>query len=452
MSKLPRLRLSEIYEPLPTQRAAHDSAAPNVAYIGGWGSGKSIWLGQQSSKWALLRPGTEVLIGRQYATELRDTTQRLFFERVWPEELTENFIKSENRLITKPIGPKRRKSHIIFRQLEDYYKIKSMELGGVGIDEADETSEEAFVWLRSRLRHPLGPNQLYLCANDEGRNWIYHLFHPKGNKHVPGMYELFVANSKENIHLPPGTLENYYRGLPQELVDKYLEPKFQLIGGAIYPEWNPEVHIIDKFKMPDDWPVYRVLDHGLTSPTCCLLFTVSDKNEYVVFDEYYEEGVTVEQAAGAIHMMSSPYKERVEFTIADPAIFRTTHEKHGQLRTVSDEYMEQGIFCIPGNNDVEGGISHVKVLLHNRMIFVTRNCVNTCDEFQDYEWKRTRTAGYKPKPKKTKDHAMDCVRYMASSHAEGPAEPEREQDWWRPVRPQRDRLLAGIPGAYNAFN
>lgn len=449
--EIPTIRLSDRYKPLPTQRVAHSDRHTYRGYVGGWGSGKTRWVCEEAKRWAVLRPGTEILIGRQYYTELKDTTMRVFFEEAMPKELIQSWKPSDLRVILKPIGPSGKQTHIIFRALEDYQKLKSMNLGGFGIDEADETTEDTFVWLGSRLRHPLGPNRGWLAANDEGRNWIYHLFHPAGNRHNPDLYKLFVAPTRENTYLPPGTIERFYHGFSQDMIDKYLEPKFQLIGGAIYPEWKVSDHVIDPIPIRSEWPVYRVIDPGMTNTTAAMLYTIFPTGEMVVIAEYYEADVTVDQAAAGIQEMTAPYDDQLQYSIIDPAAFKKNREKYGRHWSIADDYNEHGIFCLPGNNDVRGGILRVKMLLNQRKLLVFRTCKELQEEFADYEWRKTKAARFdenkKERPKKVRDHLMDCLRYAAADHSEGPAEPEPEREWWQPTPQPRDWMVQGIPGA-----
>ena len=36
---------------------------------------------------------------------------------------------------------------------------------------------------------------------------------------------------------------------------------------SVYPEWNPERHLIDPFEIPNDWPRYWCVDFGFDHPS-----------------------------------------------------------------------------------------------------------------------------------------------------------------------------------------
>jgi phage terminase large subunit len=420
------------------------------AYVGGVGGGKTLWGDTEGLSMSVRFPGTAGLIGRQYYTELKDSTMRTFFEEVCPEELIESFHKADMRLVFKPINGRR--STIVFRPLEDFKKIKSMKLGWFFMDEADESPEETFFELCRRLRHHFGPNRGWLAANDEGRNWVYHLFHPNGNRHNSDLYRLFVAYTKENRHLPPGYIEALYKGMPDEMIARYLEPQFQLIGGAVYKEWNPDQHIVDPFPIPERWPLYRVIDPGVTNVTACLIYTVDEAGTYYFIDEFYEAGVTVETAVEGILKICSDFEDQILYTLIDPAACRKTHQKYGRHWSVSDEYNEHGIFCIPASNDVAAGIHRVRSYLKNGRLKIFRNCENLIDEFPDYAYRKPRNIelideARRERVKKVRDHALDCLRYAVSDLSESATHPPPKLDWYMRLEKTQDWMLAGVPGA-----
>lgn len=71
-------------------------------------------------------------------------------------------------------------------------------------------------------------------------------------------------------------------------------------SGLVLDEWERSVHVIDSFKIPIDWTLYRALDHGITNPTVCLWFAVSPPkgdfgSDVVVYREFYSQGKTINE-------------------------------------------------------------------------------------------------------------------------------------------------------------
>ncbi len=448
------IRLSERYKPLPEQYVFHQSKKKYAAYIGGIGGGKTYALCWDAFITGLAYPGTEILLGRQFYKELKATTMTTFFREVMPKELYDrsDYSKEDMRLIQKPIGPKRLQTIYWFRALEDPVKLKGLNLGWAGVDEVNETSLDSFQELDRRTRNPKGPGLIRVVGEDAGRNWVYHWFHPNGNNHDPELSEIFLAKTKDNTYLPKDFIDKQYRGMSPEMIARYLEPSFQLIGGAVYKEWNPAVHIIDPFEIPEHWPLYRVIDPGLTNVTCCLLYTVDPGGTYYFMDEYYQEDVTVAQAVQAIRLMTGDLEPRVAYTLIDPHAMARSGEKFGKPWSMANDYTTEGIWCLPANNDVDGGINKVRQYLHqNKVKFFRHKCPETVDEFPDYEYRKPRNPNIddsrKEKPKHVRCHGLDCVKYAVSDSSDGALIKKRPDPYAKDRTHTYDWQTAAIPGA-----
>ena len=51
--------------------------------------------------------------------------------------------------------------------------------------------------------------------------------------------------------------------------ERYLLGRWVSAEGAIYPDFDPTLHVIDRFEIPADWARYRVIDFGFTNPFVC---------------------------------------------------------------------------------------------------------------------------------------------------------------------------------------
>lgn len=241
---------------LPKQDEAVFSKASNIAFGGAWGSGKTIAL----AIWIKLKSEISnnlILVGRKTYDELRDTTQREFFD-LFPE-LTQFHNKNENATYLP------NKTTILWRHLDEWHKLSNLNLGNFCIDQAEEISEECFLALQGRLRRQIDGRQSFIVFNTEGHNWIWKLFK---NESREG-YHLIETTSFDNPYLP----EDYFqrlKNLPQNVIKRYVFGSWAVFEGQVWEDFNEPTHVIQPFNIPDGWDRMVGLDHGVTNPTAVL--------------------------------------------------------------------------------------------------------------------------------------------------------------------------------------
>lgn len=153
--------------------------------------GKSLMLILKAIDLALRYPNNFILMGRKTYVELRDTLVKEFFV-ICPEYLIKNYYKAEMKV--KMING----SEIIFRHLDKMAEteIRSMNLGAVFIDQAEDISKDVFLALKGRLRRDgitTGERKIYMSINPE---LTWHFADFKQNCHPD--YELVEASTLEN--------------------------------------------------------------------------------------------------------------------------------------------------------------------------------------------------------------------------------------------------------------
>jgi len=136
------------------------------------------------------------------------------------------------------------------------------------------------------------------------------------------------------------------------------EGNWDVYGGErVWPMVSRQYHnahiIIDK-----DWAVYRIIDHGIRHPTCCLWVGVNRNGDRHFFREYYATDKSVALNAREIVRLSAEQPldtfidpstlKRVNFETSDP-----NADKKG-LTTLIELYIVHGIPCSLADNSSVG--------------------------------------------------------------------------------------------------
>lgn len=400
-------------------------------FSGGFGSGKTVALVLKALLLSQIMPGNFGLVGRLTYPELRDTTQKTFFEFCPPDwyaperggvwNKTENYIKLYNG------------SEIIFRHLDavSEKELLSLNLGWFGIDQAEEISESVFQVLQSRLRHNKVDRRYgFLICNPAGHNWLWRRFHPDSKDKMKSAHyvESTTYDNKEN--LPEEYIKHMEESYSPEMVKRYLHGSWDVFEGQVFVEFDKKVHVIDPFDIPPHWERIVSIDHGLVNPTAVLWGAVDQDGNIFIYDEHYQEGRPVSYHADIIKRRNR--NQEISVTIIDPSTGAKTREKDGFPFSVIQEYNDFGVHPVPGNNDVQASINRIKEFLkikENRFhpvtgeqgsprLFFFKNCENTIEEMSKYHWKKTRTLAPRNPLEQTTDiddHTVDALRYMIMS-------------------------------------
>ena len=128
-------------------------------------------------------------------------------------------------------------------------------------------------------------------------------------------------------------------------------------GERVWPMMSRQFHI-RHIILNTDWAVYRVIDHGIRHPTCCLWLGVNRNGDRHFFREYYATDKSVALNAREIVRLSA---EPVLDTFIDPSTRKRvnvqttdpTADRKG-MSTLIDLYEEGGISCSAADNSSAG--------------------------------------------------------------------------------------------------
>ena len=462
------------------QREFYFSTARNQCFSGGFNNGKTYSGCLKAFTLLTTFPNYRMAISRQVLADLKKTTMQTFF-KICPKELLARHNEQDG--FTEFIN----KSVIYWLHLDkvDESTLRGLEINSSLVDQAEETEEKVYdvldgrigrwdeaqipenllndKWPRSpKTGKPIAPSyNMLLCNPDTQFHYIFRKYHPdslerRGNYfYTEGEWDAGLASS-----------ETYSEALKhdEEWVAKYVRGQWGISNAQIHTlpsaallEYNDE--LFDRIRRKGN--LFRVLDHGDASPTCCLWFAVLD-GTYICYREYYVPSQPISYHRKAIRDLSGD--EVYSGNFADPQIFKKTSQKDGGFWTVADEYSDlkldsPPLHWIPADNNEHATRNRINELLKRVNIqFIKKSseypqgCFHSINELQS---QRRKSLGYidgkqifcDDREESVADHAYDCIRYFVAMHGSGrslPARriPQNSIKWFKMMKRRSDGLFA----------
>lgn len=423
------------YKPLPKQAEFHKAPLKYkyVAFGGGFGNGKTSAGCAEAFAMAMEYPGSTGLIARRTRPELKATTQQTFFQggggdpnTDWtgcPQEVIHKFNKTEQRLelITGSI--------IHFWPLDDPDKLTNLNLGWFLIDQAEEVSEDMFLMLCGRLRQRNAPRRGIILFNPNGHDWIWKRWVYYKDLHKD--YLLVHAKTSDNPTLPEDYI-NQFDGYPEAWRKRFFEGSFDVFTDQIWPEFDPDVHLIQPVPIEPWWEVTEGIDHGRRNPTAVLwacFFQQAGHDYCFVVEEHYKAGQLVRKHAEKILEIRKTLQIYPNYTVIDAS---AAQQDPNTGRSVIDEYADHGITTIPSDRHKIARINRVAEWLRldkevphpitmelrdegwPRLYFY-KNCTELAEHVPQYKWKpkpATQAEDAKEEALKKDDHDVDALGYI----------------------------------------
>lgn len=428
------------------------------AYIGAIRAGKTVAACARALWHCDIMPGSRYLIGRKRFTDLYNTTLKELFTLV---------AQRNGGAYDKP-GPYVKKwdgqfhdlylqngSIIHCRHVDELGNILGLEISGYVLDQAEETDEEIYYHLESRLSywnasrvgafkeaHGKTPKHFGTLVANPDPGWIRTLFFDSAQSKEWKVYETDIEHNRKN--LGKDYIESLYRTHPKDWCDRFLKGSWDIRGGQVYKEFNEAVHVCKEFTIPRHWRRYIAMDWGINEFHRCVTLwaAIDEQGRIYIYRELSVTGLLASQVAERQKELSK--NDPVERILDDStgnrsivAYFDPSTDRRGGIveRTIMDEFAIHGVYGRPANNDVDAGINKMAEALHvgedgKPGLYIFDTCKWTIRGFKLYQWQPVKIDGtFSMKPLKKDDDEMDCARYLrmailedVSPHAPQPAD------------------------------
>ena len=402
------------YTPLPWQIAPWKDISPVLLLTGHAGGGKSRLAAEKIHGYCLRYPGSTWLMLRKAREWTGHSIVAFFKQTVVGPDRRVTFNKNEGTFFYN-------NGSVVYAggMQDDKQRESIRSIGGEGgldgawMEEANAFTRQDFEELTARIRHTAAPwQQLILSTNpDRPTHWIYK------DLIQGGQAKVYYSGSEDNPYLPPVYIVNLQK-LTGVLRDRLVLGKWVQAEGAIYNEFDPAIHVIDKDKCPEFVRRFRVVDFGYTNPFCCQWWGIDADGRLYMYREIYVTQKLVEDMTKRIVMLTG--QEHIEATVADhDAEDRATMERHGIGTIAARKDVSPGIQAVKARMKVQadgkpriyfvrGALVEVDPLLEDAKL-----PTSTIDELPGYSWSKTPDGKpNKEQPVKMNDHGCDDLRYM----------------------------------------
>lgn len=398
------------------------------------GTGKSRAALEKLMVAALKYAGMRGLMVRKTAVSIASTAMVTWREHVATELIQAGQVKWFGGSAQEQAGYRfRNGSFIAVAGMDKATKVMSSEYDMIYIQEATELTEDDWEMLSTRLRNGVMPYQQIIA--DANPNVPYHWLKQRCDKG-----QCLIVNTK---HTDNPTL--YVNG---ELTVKgaaYMRKLESLTGvrrlrlekglwvaaeGLVYEEFDPTVHLIDRFEIPKEWDRYWVVDFGFTNPFVCQWWAEDPDGRMYLYREVYMTKRLVEDHAKQILkcVISQNGPRKGQWKEPRPVRILTDHD--AEDRATLEKHLDMGTSAAykSVSDGIQAAQSRFKIMDDGRpRIFLMRDSLVERDpslveakkpfcteqEIEGYVWPPSKPDREENEaPVKLNDHGMDCMRYV----------------------------------------
>jgi len=336
---------------------------PEVLYGGAAGGGKSYAMLADPMRY-FENPNFVGLLLRRTNDELRELKWES--QKLYPKAFPGAVWKEKDSMWVFPSGAKFWMTYL--ERDDDVMRYQGQAFTWIGVDELTQYATPfAWTYLKSRLRtaDPTLPLSMRATTNPggPGHQWVKKMFvdpavpgqdfwardintneilvYPKGHakEGQPLFKRRFIpAKLSDNPFLSEdGVYEASLLGLPEDQRRKLLDGDWSVMEGAAFPEFNPTIHVVEPFDIPDGWRKFRSGDFGYSSASAVLWFAIDPEGQLVVYRELYTSKKTGVELAHMV--LNAEAGDSISYGILDSSVW---HQRGHYGPSIAEEMMAEG--------------------------------------------------------------------------------------------------------------
>jgi PBSX family phage terminase large subunit len=443
------------YHPRGTAQRVMECRDPEVLLSGPAGTGKSRACLEKVHLMCLLNPGMRALVIRKTLVSLTSTGLVTYEEHVAKEALAAGHVKFFGGSAREPASYRyTNRARLVVGGMDNPTKVMSSEYDLIYVQEATELTEDDWEKCTTRLRNGKVSFQQIIadCNPDVPTHWLK----VRCDKGTTTMLESRhednpVLYGSDGAKTPVGV---QYIGKLDALTGvrnlRLRHGKWVAAEGQIYETWDSaDVHLIDRFDIPQEWTRYWSVDFGFTNPFVLQCWAEDGDGRLYLYREIYRTQRLVEDHALDILRAVTRWTEK-----APEPRYDTSKQLRDDVRAGRREWIEPkprlivcdhdaedratlerhlGIHTTAAKKSVSDGIQAVQsrlklvgeepgkprlILLRDSVLFRDKTLedakkpCSTAEEVPGYIWDPSKKKG--EEPLKENDHGCDAMRYMVA--------------------------------------
>lgn len=400
-----------------------------VLFSGPAGTGKTIACLWKLHLAALKYPGMRGLMVRKTLVSLTASAMVTYLEKVLGSHKDNFRIIPFGGSKIHPAGFRYPNGSVItIGGLDFADKIKSTEYDMIYVNEATELAIDDWEMLITRRkRAPIMPYTQLLadCNPAAPTHWLYQRILNGQVQQVIGVHEdnpsLYDEDAGE--WTPVGV--DYLGGL-QELTgvrrQRMYEGIWAAAEGLVYENWDPSLHMIDPFPIPERWPRYHAVDFGYTNPFVYQFWAQDPDGRLILYRELYmTKRLVSEHAKQVLALMGGEPKPGDIVTDHDAEDRATLEKELGMRTTAAVKNVSAGIQAVANRLNKAGDGKPRIQIMRGCTVEIDRELqrlgkpTSTADEFVSYVWDTRQNRAKGEQPMKENDHGMDTLRYRVAA-------------------------------------
>ena len=386
--------------------------------------------------------------GRICCTDFTNGIEKVIlpeFKRWCPKHLIEHYdVESRTMYLTNG-------STVEFMSYDqDVEKFESASRHWIHFDE--EPPQDIYKANRMRLMDTRG-DMWFTMTPTKGLTWVYNEIYEQAD--INPNIRIWLFDSLKNPYLEKEEVEEIIKGLDEQEVEARIHGKFVQLSGLIYREYNPNIHYIPSFPIPSHWVSVCAIDPHPRISTVVLYLAVCPPQQFIMECHKYNINIPDNMGGEDIYIVYDEIYNMESLLIGDMCrLMKAKEGDHYILyrliddsantpnpivgNNIKEEFEKFGIRTLLADKDVANRIWRVRERLQDNRLFIQRSCSNTEWELRHYAWDEYKIGkdykDPKEKPRKKRDHAMDCLGYICVSNPK--YEPPQ---LYRPARKTVDR-------------
>ena len=451
------------YEPRGACKRLFEDRSPEILLSGPAGTGKSRACLEKGNLLSLLNPRARGLIVRKTLASLSGSAVVTFEKAVVPELIANGTVAYFGGSAREPAQYRYGNgSTITLAGLDRASKVMSTEYDWIYAQEAIELAEGDWEALTTRLRN--GAISFQQLMADTNPDIPTHWLNVRCNE---GQTKVLESRHEDNplYFDADGTMTAAGHDYIEGKLDRLTGPRkarlrhgqWVAAEGVIYDEWDPAVHLVDRFWVPKEWDRWWVVDFGFNHPFVLQRWAEDPDGRLYLYAEIYRTKRLVEDhardvmvqvtgwvkgeqrreedtetAAGVLAAVAAGRREWREpeprGVICDhDAEDRATLERHlGRSTSPAHKSVSDGLQAVQSRLKVAGDGRPRLVIMRDTVAERDPDQVEaklpacTAEEIPGYVWSNSKV---KEAPLKESDDGADCVRYMVAERDLGAGEP-----------------------------